>query len=312
MDTARAAESFRDLLLRHRGRTGLTQLELAGRVGAGRRTVQDWEAGINHPGAELLKALIQALLEAGGLTAELDAAEAHELWAAVLRDAPRMHTPFDELWLASLLRERAARSPAPDATAHHAGTVAPVASSAETGEERRQDWGDAPDVLGFVGRLEELAMVRDWVLGQHCRVVGVLGIGGIGKTSIAAKLAKDVAPAFQRVYWRSLRNAPPVSEWLVDAIGFLSGQQLVAPRGEAARLAVLLELLRDRASLLVLDNFETLLEPRQREGGYREGFAGYGALLRAIGETAHQSSTCGADQLRNDVADCPRKWHAPS
>ena len=108
MDTARAAESFRDLLLRHRGRTGLTQLELAGRVGAGRRTVQDWEAGINHPSAELLKALIQALVEAGGLTAEREAAEAHELWAAVLRDAPRMHTPFDELWLASLLRERAA------------------------------------------------------------------------------------------------------------------------------------------------------------------------------------------------------------
>ena len=33
MDTSRAAESFRDLLLRHRGRTGLTQLELARRVG---------------------------------------------------------------------------------------------------------------------------------------------------------------------------------------------------------------------------------------------------------------------------------------
>ena len=34
------------------------------------------------------------------------------------------------------------------------------------GSERRQDWGDAPDVLGFVGRLDELALVRDWVLGS--------------------------------------------------------------------------------------------------------------------------------------------------
>ena len=65
-------------------------------------------------------------------------------------------------------------------------------------------------------------MVRDWVLTQHCRLIGVLGMGGIGKTSIAAKLAQDVAPAFQRAYWRGLRNAPPVSEWLADAIGFLS------------------------------------------------------------------------------------------
>src|SRR5262249_48270222 len=41
----RATESFRGLLLRHRGRTGLTQRELATRVGASRRAVQDWEAG---------------------------------------------------------------------------------------------------------------------------------------------------------------------------------------------------------------------------------------------------------------------------
>src|SRR5690349_17585869 len=108
MDTSPGAESFRDLLLRHRGRTGLTQLDLAGRVGAGRRTVQDWEAGVNHPSAELLKALIQVLVLADGLTAGREAAEAHELWAAVLRDAPRMHTPLDEQWLASLLQKRAA------------------------------------------------------------------------------------------------------------------------------------------------------------------------------------------------------------
>src|SRR5260370_35454049 len=125
MHTSQTSESFRSLLLRHRGRTGLTQIELAGRVGAGRRTVQDWEAGINHPSAELLKALIQALLEADGLTAGREAAEAHELWAAVLRAAPRMPTPFDELWLASLVQKGAAPPPVPEA-AHDAGTVAPV------------------------------------------------------------------------------------------------------------------------------------------------------------------------------------------
>src|SRR5258708_38427387 len=115
MDTSRAAESFRDLLLRHRGRTGLTQLELAGRVGAGRRTVQDWEAGINHPRAQLLPALIQALLEADGLTAGREAAEAEEAWAAALRDAPPRQTPVDALWLARPLRARATRPLTPRA-----------------------------------------------------------------------------------------------------------------------------------------------------------------------------------------------------
>src|SRR5437667_10414781 len=96
MDTSRAAESFRDLLLRHRGRTGLTQLELAGRVGAGRRTVQDWEAGINHPSVQLLKALIQALLEAGGLAAGGGAAEAGEVGGRVVGDAPRQDGALGE------------------------------------------------------------------------------------------------------------------------------------------------------------------------------------------------------------------------
>src|SRR5260221_7208123 len=144
MDASRAAESFRDLLLRHRGRAGLTQVELAGRVGAGRRTVQDWEAGINHPSAELLRALIQALLEADGLTAGREAAEAEEVWAAVLRDAPRMHTPFDALWLASLLRQHAPPPPVPE-TNRHVRTLAPAVTSTELGGAgRRQHWAGAP------------------------------------------------------------------------------------------------------------------------------------------------------------------------
>src|SRR5438309_6431144 len=96
--TDRAAESFQGLLLRHRGRTGLTQRELAARVGVSRGSVQDWEAGLNYPDAEHLQALIAAFLQAGGLTAGSEAGEAEALWAAALRQAPRMQTPFDGVW----------------------------------------------------------------------------------------------------------------------------------------------------------------------------------------------------------------------
>jgi transcriptional regulator with XRE-family HTH domain len=88
---------------RHRGRTGLIQRDLAARVGVSRGAVQDWEAGLNFPTAERLQVLIQVLLEAGGLTLEQEAAEAPALRTAVEREAPRMHTPFDEAWLAALL-----------------------------------------------------------------------------------------------------------------------------------------------------------------------------------------------------------------
>src|SRR5260370_6304355 len=63
---------------------------------------------------------------------------------------------------------------------------------------------------------------------------------------------------------------------------------MVVPDGEAAQLRVLLQLLRERPSLLVLDNFETILEPRQQDCRFREGYAPFGRLVEAIGETRHR------------------------
>jgi WD40 repeat protein/transcriptional regulator with XRE-family HTH domain len=282
----RTAESFQGLLLRHRGRTGLTQRQLAARVAVSRGSVQDWEAGLNYPDAHHLQALIVAFLEAGGLTVGREATEAEALWAAALRAAPRMQTPFDRVWLAGLLAaqaDSATRERKPD-EADTAGD-----GSASGASEHWQDWGEAPGVLGFVGRAEELSTLRAWVLDEQCRLAAVLGMGGIGKTTLAARLAQDVAPSFQRVYWRSLRDALPVSEWSAGAIAFVSDQRVVAPEGEAAQRALLLQLLQKWPTLLVLDNFETLLEPAQTEGRYRDGYAGYGRVLQAIGQGRHQS-----------------------
>jgi WD40 repeat protein len=260
----------------------LIQRDLAVRAGVSLRSVQDWEAGIKFPTPARLQALIRAFLEAGGFAPEREASEARALWSAAEREGPRTHTPFDDDWFAGLLAAHASPLPEP----------APIAFRGEhatTTAERTQDWGEAPDTTGFVGRVEELALLRRWVLEEHCRLVAVLGFGGIGKTILAARSAQQLAANFECMYWRSLRNAPPVDDWLAGAIGFLSDQRLVPPAAESERITLLLQLLRARRCLLVLDNFETVLEPVAREGRYRDGLGGYGALLRAVGQASHKS-----------------------
>lgn len=42
------------------------------------------------------------------------------------------------------------------------------------------DWQEAPDVSVFYGRSEELLQLRQWILEERCRLVALLGIGGIG------------------------------------------------------------------------------------------------------------------------------------
>jgi transcriptional regulator with XRE-family HTH domain len=286
MDTSREHESFRGLLLRHRGRTGLIQRDLAARAGVSRPSVQDWESGVNYPTAERLRALIRVLLVSGGLNTGREATEARELWAAAEREAPRMHTPFDDEWFAAALAARRTQTSEPLTHTLH---DAPAAERAPRAVERAEDWGEAPDTMGFVGRVEQLSCLRRWVLEEHCRLIAIVGMGGIGKTILAARVASDVAPTFERIYWRSLRDAPPVIELLAGAIGFFSDQQSVPPAAESERIAMLLQLVRERRCLLVLDNSETLFEPSDSEGRYRSDMAGYGRLFQTLGEASHQS-----------------------
>jgi transcriptional regulator with XRE-family HTH domain len=62
-----SAESFQGLTLRLRGRTGLTQLDLAARLGKHSHSVQGWESGLHLPSADSLQALLIVYLRSGGL-----------------------------------------------------------------------------------------------------------------------------------------------------------------------------------------------------------------------------------------------------
>jgi transcriptional regulator with XRE-family HTH domain len=255
-------ESFHGLVLQLRGRTGLTQREIAARIGVHITSIRGWEAGANYPGVASLQALIAAGFQAGGFTAGRERQEAQALWAAALRDAPRFRTPFDGAWFGRLAAGQRERDQ-PEAESIGAAPSSAVISTVST---RRQSWGEAPDIAGFLGRASERELLREWVIDERSRLVAVLGLGGIGKSLLATRLSHDLAPSFERIFWRSLRDAPTPDEWLAEAIGFLAPNDSGPSHAESAQARRLLELLRDTRCLLVLDNFETVLQPGGRTG----------------------------------------------
>ncbi|MEH2245164.1 CHAT domain-containing protein [Nostoc sp.] len=153
-----------------------------------------------------------------------------------------------------------------------------------------QDWGEAVDISDFSGRTEELTILKQWIVRDRCRLVVLLGMGGIGKTALSVCCAEQIQGDFEYVIWRSLRNSPPITEILADVINFLSNQQETnLSESVDGRISQLIECLRSSRCLLVLDNVEAILRSGKHTGHYHEGYEGYGELIKRLGEVSHQS-----------------------
>ncbi|HEY9662898.1 MAG TPA: NB-ARC domain-containing protein, partial [Allocoleopsis sp.] len=151
------------------------------------------------------------------------------------------------------------------------------------------DWGEAIDVSIFYGRIQERETLSQWIVQEGCRLVTLLGMGGIGKTALSVKLAQEIQDNFAFVIWRSLRNAPPFVDLLKDLMLVLSRKQnLELPQTTEAQISHLLQYFQRYRCLLILDNGESILQSGA-VGQYLPQYDGYGQLLRYFGETNHQS-----------------------
>ncbi len=277
--------AFGQAMLTLRITIGLTQADLAERLRVSRKAISRWEGGDSYPKAEHLKALLAFAVGQQAFPAGREEEEIRAFWQVA-----HQKVSLDEPWLQGLLGTQRPRlalvAPRPVEQIHGAEHD----SAPPAGGEPRVDWGDALDVPSFYGREGELAVLTRWVVEERCRVVSIVGMGGIGKSALAVSLMHQVAPHFEVVIWRSLRDAPSCEALLDECLQVLASQPLglLLPSLER-RLSLLMEHLRDRRALMVLDNLETLLEEGEGTGRMRPGYEGYAQLLHRVGETAHQS-----------------------
>ncbi|GHO76860.1 hypothetical protein KSD_46310 [Ktedonobacter sp. SOSP1-85] len=275
--------AFGQMMLTLRTTIGFTQAGLAEVLGVSRRAVAEWEAGSSYPKAEHLKHFIELGVQQQAFPADQEAEVIRAFWKAA-----HQKVLLDEQWLSLLLTKQ-------HLSYHHKipAPITPINADEESIPQYvagpRVDWGEAFAIPAFYGREQELALLTQWIVQERCRVVSLLGMGGIGKSALAVNFMRQVAEHFEVALFRSLRDAPSCEALLDDCLQVLSSQRLrTVPDSLEQRITLLIEHLRKGRVLMILDNLETILQERETKGHFRSNFEDYGRLLRRVAETEHQ------------------------
>jgi predicted ATPase/DNA-binding SARP family transcriptional activator len=114
--------------------------------------------------------------------------------------------------------------------------------------------GQPVQLTTFVGRESEIAAV-DGLL-QSSRLVTLTGVGGVGKTRLAAEVAGRITPRFEATGWvdlASLSDPALVAEVVASALGYRE-------EGDRSPVETMVSHLCEQATFVVLDNCEHLVD----------------------------------------------------
>lgn len=157
------------------------------------------------------------------------------------------------------------------------------------------------------GRQSDLARLRQWIVEEGCQFVGIFGIGGQGKSALAATFVRCLAEAatptqpletgaageqggFRHIIWHSLLNAPSLAAVLQEWVYILSDQMVTTlPTSLEQQFSQLIAYLRQQRCLLILDNLESILQSAEHSGDYQPGYEAYGQLFHRLASGGHHS-----------------------
>jgi len=218
--TEQPSLSFAGLLRQLRGEAKLTQEELAEAAGLSPRAVSDLERGINRTAR---KDTATQLAGALGIA---------ESVGVVFVAAARGRTPAADVLTAM---RRSGQRPA--------GAMPRL-------------WNIPARNLTFTGREDLLAAVRERLQAGHAAVVQALyGMGGVGKTQLAAEYAHRFGGSYDLAWWIDAEQGGLIGDQ-VSGLGQALGCIPAETGNEAARAAVLAELRQRSRWLLIFDNAE--------------------------------------------------------
>ena len=145
----------------------------------------------------------------------------------------------------------------------------------------------APQIIKFYNRETELKTISNWIFNQNIHLISILGLSGIGKTTLVKKFVDLHLDKFEVMIWRSLKY-PKSLNLLIDDLLNICKQE--AQENMNNKLKQLFNILNEKKCLIILDDVHNIFVSGQFAGKYQSEYQDYQNFFTMITETQHQSN----------------------
>ncbi|NTW21849.1 MAG: AAA family ATPase, partial [Nostocales cyanobacterium W4_Combined_metabat2_030] len=144
----------------------------------------------------------------------------------------------------------------------------------------------APKITHFCDRTLELQTLSHWITTQNPRLISVLGLSGIGKTTLVKQFLDLNLQQFDLIIWKSIKLTPSLDTIITEIFTLINSEIIQTDN----KLTQLVNLLRQQKCLIILDDVQELFTSGQFAGQYKNECKDYKTFFTRITEIDHQSS----------------------
>jgi len=149
-----------------------------------------------------------------------------------------------------------------------------------------QDLTLAPKITHFYDRTPQLQTLSHWITTQNPRLISVLGLSGIGKTTLVKQFVDSNLQQFDLIIWKSIKLSPSLDNIITDIFTLINSEPIPTDN----KLTQLFNLFRQQRCLIILDDVQELFTSGQFAGQYKTETKNYKTFLTKITELEHQST----------------------